>query len=168
MAGGTGGQFLIQGIGGFGMLTTEIITVAAGANTVWGKKTYDLFISATPLFGPDAHAYTVKTSDFFGFPLSVMDAGSIVSATFGGTALVFSGSSTATIVPADTTYPSSTTTGDPRGGLQLTANGPASSPTTPQTLNGTTLLVVDQRLNPLQVAAASVINPGPLLGVPGS
>jgi hypothetical protein len=165
-ASSTGGSVLIQGIGPFGGLTSEIIAAPAGATTAWGKKTYDIFISATPQF-TDAHNYTVVTSDFIGFPMSVMDVNSIVTATFAGVALTYaSGSNTATIIPADTTYPATTTTGDPRGGIQLTANGPGAAPFTVQTLNGTNLLVVDQRLNPLQVALASAINPGPLLGVP--
>ena len=98
----------------------------------------------------------------------IQSTDSIVSATFGGVALVLSGTTTAVIVPADTTYPATQLTGDPRGGLQLTANGPLTGPTgTPPTLNGTSLLVVDQRLNPLQVALATTVNPGPLTGVPG-
>jgi hypothetical protein len=168
-AASTNGQVLIQGIGAFGMQVSEIITAVAGT-TVWGKKTYDIFISATPLFSDatGGHNLTVKTSDFIGFPMSVMDASSIVAATFAGTQLVYTGTSTAIIIPADLTYPATTTTGDPRGGLQLSANGPVTGPTgTPPVLNGTNLLVVDQRLNPLQVALSTTINPGPLLGVPG-
>jgi hypothetical protein len=54
------------------------------------------------------------------------------------------------------TYPMTATTGDPRGGIQTTANGPAVAlglgvPGTPLPFTGT-VLAVDQRLNPLQVA----------------
>jgi hypothetical protein len=160
---------LIQGIGAFGAQVSEIITTVAGS-TVWGKKTYDIFISATPQ-ATDAtagHNLTVVTSDFFGFPMSVLSPDSIVAMAFGGTALV---AANFTIIPADMTYPSTLTTGDPRGGIQMSANGPAvalglAAPGTPLTLNGTTALTVDQRLNPLQVALATTINPGSLTGVP--
>jgi len=167
----TNGQVLIQGIGQFGMPVSELITTVAGS-TVWGKKTYDVFVSATPQFSDATagHNLTVVTSDFFGFPMSVMSVDSIVAMTFAGTAMV---AANFTVIPADTTYPATQTTGDPRGGIQMTANGPAvalglAAPVTPLTLNGTTgILVVDQRLNPLQVALATTINPGPLTGVPG-
>ena len=163
-ASSAGGPVLIQGIGAFGMPVSEIIQAPTSATTAWGKKTYDIFISATPQF-TDAHNYTIKTGDFFGFPLSVMSLDSIATMTFAGTAMV---AANFTIIPADTTYPATQTTGDPRGGIQMTANGPGAAPGTPLTLNGTTgILVVDQRLNPLQVALSTTINPGPLSGVPG-
>ena len=164
---GVGGNVLISGADIFGAAQSEIIVATAGATTVWGKKTYSVFYSATPQF-TDAHNYTVVLSDFFGFPMSVMDAGSIVAGTFAGTALIFTGgSNTGTVVQADITNPATTTTKDPRGGIQLTANGPATVPGgSLVTLNGTNVLTIDQRLNPLQVALATAINLGPLLGVP--
>jgi hypothetical protein len=162
VAGGSGGPIVILGLDLFGVLQSEIIVATAGATTVWGKKTYDLFISATPQF-TNAFAYTVVTSDFIGLPISVMSADSIVAVALAGTALV-SGTNY-TIIPADLTNPATQTSGDPRGGIQTTANGPATAPGTPQPFTGT-VLTVDQRLNPLQVALGNVVNPGPLLGVP--
>jgi hypothetical protein len=161
VASGTGGPVLIQGTDTFGMSQSEIIVATAGATTVWGKKAYDIFVSATPQFS-DAHNYTVVTSDFVGFPMSVMDAGSIVAMTYGGVAMV---AANFTIVPADLTNPATTSTGDPRGGIQLSALGPLAAPGTPLTLVAGNVLTVDQRLNPLQVALSTTVNPGPLLGV---
>ena len=155
--------FDVVGIGGFGTLQTETLTTPGGAGTVWSKKTYDIFISATPRTA-DAHAYTVVTSDFIGFPISVMSVDSIVAMALGGTALL---PANFTLIPADVTNPASSTTGDPRGGIQTTANGPGATPGTPLPFTGT-VLTVDQRLNPLQVAISTTVNPGPLLGVPAA
>ena len=164
-ASGVATVFDIVGIGAFGALQTEVITGPVGATTVWSKKTYDIFISATPRTA-DAHNYTVVTSDFIGFPISVMSTDSIVAMSLGGTALI---AANFTVIPPDLTNPPSNLTGDPRGGIQTTANGPAvqlglAAPGTPLAFSGT-VLAVDQRLNPLQVALATTINPGPLLGV---
>jgi hypothetical protein len=131
------------------LLQTETITGATTATTVWSKKTYDMFISATPRTADAGHNYTVVTSDFIGFPLPVLSADSIVAATRAGTAIA--PTADYTIIPADLTFPISPTTGDPRGGIQTTANGPGVAPTTPVAF-ANSVLIVDQRLNPLQVA----------------
>lgn len=162
IASGTGGPILIQGIDVYGAPQSEIITATAGATTAWGKKTYDLIISATPQF-TDAHTYTVVTSDLIGLPITVLSASGLYSVTMGGTAQT---TANYTIVPGDMTFPATQTTGDPRGGIQVTANGPATAPGTPMTLNGTNVLQIWQILDPLQVALATTVNPGPLLGVP--
>jgi hypothetical protein len=160
VAGAVATVFDVVGLGAYDSVQTEVLTSAGGATTVWSKKTYDMFISATPRTS-DAHAYTVVTSDFIGFPISVMSVDSIVAMALGGTALI---PANYTIIPADLTNPPSNLTGDPRGGIQTTANGPGATPGTPLPFTGT-VLAVDQRLNPLQVALSSTINPGPLLGV---
>jgi hypothetical protein len=151
-ASGVATIFDILGIDGSGSIRTETIVGPTGVGTVWSKKTYDIFISATPRTA-DAHNYTVVTSDFIGFPLPVMSTDSIVAMTLGGAGIV---AANFTVIPADLTFPSSPTTGDPNGGIQTTANGPAVAlglavPGTPLAFTGT-VLVVDQRLNPLQVA----------------
>ncbi len=151
-ASGVATIFDIVGVDATGGLQTETITGPVGATTVWSKKTYDLFVSATPRTA-DAHNYTVVTSDFIGLPLPVLSTDSIVAMTLNNVALV---AANFTVIPADLTYPITNTTGDPRGGIQTTANGPAVAlgltvPGTPQVFSGT-VLAVDQRLNPLQVA----------------
>ena len=150
-ASGVSTIFDIVGTDGTGAIQTETIIGPVGAANVWSKKTYDSFISATPRTS-DAHNYTVGTSDFIGFPLPVLSTDSIVAMSLGGTAVV---AANFTVIPADLTYPASPTTGDPRGGIQTTANGPAVAlglavPGTPLPFSGT-VLTVDQRLNPLQV-----------------
>ena len=149
VAGATQTIFDVVGTDGTGLLQTETITGATTATTVWSKKTYDMFISATPRTADAGHNYTVVTSDFIGFPLPVLSADSIVAATRAGTAIA--PTADYTIIPADLTFPISPTTGDPRGGIQTTANGPGVAPTTPVAF-ANSVLIVDQRLNPLQVA----------------
>ena len=150
---GTGGPVLIQGLDTFGKPQSETITTATTAITVWGKKTYAVFLSATPQYTEAGRNLTVLVSDLIGLPLPVLSADSIVSGTFAGTALV---AANFAVYPADLTVPASLTTGDPRGGIQMSANGPGATPGTPLTLNGTSVLVIDQRLNPLQVALGGV------------
>jgi hypothetical protein len=161
IVGSSGGSVLIQGIDVFGSPQSEMIVRPAGIGTTWGRKTYSIFVSATPQFSDNTN-YSVVTSDLIGLPLSVLSADSLVDVAFGGTPAV---AGDFTIVPADLTNPATTTTGDPRGAIQVSANGPAAAPATPLVLDGATVLTVDQRLNPLQVALATATNPGALLGV---
>jgi hypothetical protein len=162
----TGNTFTLVGIGTYGSIQTETIVHPGGAVTAWSKKTYDMLITATPALTEAAgHNYTVVTGDIIGLPLSVMSADSIVAVSLGGVAAV--AGTNFIVIPADITNPASPTTGDTRGSIQVGAAGPAATtPGTPMAaFNGTLVLTIDQRLNPLQVALASVVNPGPLLGV---
>ena len=170
-ASGVATLFDVVGIGAFGSIQTETIVGPVGATTTYSKKTYDMIISVTPRTS-DAHNYTVNTSDIIGLPMSVMDSSSIVAVALGGTAAV--AGTNYIIIPADLTNPpvgiappGGASTGDPRGAIQVGVAGPAgSTPGTPMAaFNGTLVLAIDQRLNPLQVALATVINPGPLTGV---
>lgn len=156
-----GVPFLIQGLDLFGGPQSELIVHPGGAVTAWGKKTYSVYILAVAQASA-AFNYTVVTSDLIGLAMSVLSADSLVSVTMAGVAQT---TANYTVVPADLTNPSTTTTGDTRGGIQVTANGPAAAPATPMTLNGANVLTVQQMLNPLQVALASAAYPGPLLGV---
>lgn len=165
VTGGPAGiPFLIQGIDGYGSWQSEIITSTAGATVAYGKKTYDIFVSATPQASGGAFNFQAVTSDLIGLPVSVMSNNALYSVSLGGTALAIA--TGYTLQPADLTNPATTTTGDVRGAIQLTANGPLAAPSAPGTLNGTNVLVVFQILDPLQVALATGINPGALLGVP--
>ena len=165
--------FDVVGVGAFGQIQTETITGPVGATTTYSKKTYDMIISVTPRTA-DAHNYTVNTSDIIGLPLSVMSADSIVSVSLGGTAAV--AGTNFIVIPADVTNPPvgistpPASTGDPRGAIQVGVAGPAgSTPGTPMAgpldLRPPRLSDIDQRLNPLQVALSTTINPGPLAGV---
>lgn len=166
---GTLTNYLIQGISGWGVPQSEIIAVPAAAGTTWGKKTYDVFLSCTPL-SADTGRTTVQVvvSDFIGLPLSVLSSNSIASILYGaaGAQAALTIGTQYTVIPADLTNPATQLTGDVAGGVQLTANGPAAAPTTPITIVNTSFLTIQQQLDPFAVALASAINPGPLLGVP--
>jgi hypothetical protein len=159
VAGGTGGNMLIQGLDIFNRLQSEIIAVGAGAVTTYGRKTYGRFISATPQFN-DNHAYSVVTSDLIGFPLSVLPAPAPQPVvTFAGTA--YAGAVTQY---ADLTSPATTSTGDPRGGLQMSTKGPNAGATGGGP-NGTGILTVTQTISTLAACLGGILNPGPLFGV---
>jgi hypothetical protein len=159
VTGGTGGPMLIQGLDLFNQPQSEIIAVAAGVATTYGKKTYGVFIAATPQFN-DNHAYTVVTSDLVGFPISVLPNAPAPVVTFAGAA--YAG---AVIQYADLTNPATTSTGDPRGAIQLSTKGPNAGATGAGP-NGTGVLSITQTISTLAAVVGSMLNPGPLFGVP--
>lgn len=158
VAGSTGGVILITGLDQFLQLQTEAITVPAGAGTTYSKKSLKVLISAVPQFA-DAHAYQVVTGDLIGFPVAYVAGGFFPSANLNGTAYT-----TSVYQFADLTNPATSTTGDPRGGMQLSAKGPigGASGTGP---NGTARVQILQQLNPAQVFLASAVNTAVLYGV---
>jgi hypothetical protein len=148
VASGTGGNVLIEGLDEFLQYTSETIAATAGATTVYGKKTYKIFLGATPQFS-DAHNYTVVTSDLVGLPLVLINDGFAPTVLSAGTAYT-------TSVPqyGDLTSPATLTTGDPRGAIQLSAKGPnggasGGGPT------GSARFTIFYQLNPAQVFLAS-------------
>jgi hypothetical protein len=161
VAGGTGGPVLIQGLDIYNQPQSEIITATAGATTAYGKKTYSTIIAATPQFN-DAHAYTVVTSDLMGFPISVVPSAPPPTIMLGATA------QTGTLVGiqyADQTAPATTTTGDPRGAFQMSTKGPNAG-VTGTGPDGTSIVSVTQTISALAAVTGSMLNPGPLFGVP--
>jgi hypothetical protein len=159
VASGTGGPVLIRGLDLFNQLTTEIIQATAGATTAYGKKTYKVFIDATPQFN-DNHAYTVVTSDLIGFPIAVLPNAPAPVVLEAGAA--YAGG---VIQYADLTNPATTTTGDPRGALQMSTKGPNAG-STGAGPDGASRLSITQTISALAAVSASVLNPGPLFGVP--
>lgn len=154
----TGGVIIVAGLDQFLQYQTEAITVPAGAATTYGRKTFKVFLSATPQFS-DAHAYQVLTGDLIGFPLAFVQDAFFPSAFLAGTAYT-----TSVYEFADLTNPATSTTGDPRGGMQLSAKGPVgggsgSGPT------GSARVTILQQLNPAQVFLASATNTAVLYGV---
>jgi hypothetical protein len=159
VAGGTGGPVLVRGLDVFNQLQTEIVQAAAGAATTYGKKTYKVFIDATPQFN-DNHAYTVVTSDLIGLPISVLPNAPAPVITFAGAAYT-----TGVFQYADLTNPATTTTGDPRGAYQMSTKGPNAGATGAGP-TGAGVLSITQTISALAAISASVLNPGPLFGVP--
>lgn len=108
VASGSGGAFTVRGFDWYGYPMSESITVAAGANTVPGKKAFKFIASITPGF-TDAHNYSVGTADVFGFNLA--------AEIFANTMIYWDNlvQLFATFTAADATSPATTTTGDVRG-----------------------------------------------------
>jgi hypothetical protein len=116
---GAGGAFLVSGYDIYGVPMSESITVAAGVNTVNGKKAFKYIASVVPQF-TDAQNYSVNTTDIYGFPLR-SDFFGDVAINYNATGITASTG----YVAAVTTSPATTTTGDVRGtyALQSAADG---------------------------------------------
>ena len=109
VSGGAGGNFLVKGYDAYGYATSQLVTVAAGANTVNTTKTFKVVTSVTPQFS-DAHNYSVGTADIYGF--------GILATYFGDTVINWNSAVVTALtgfVTADTTSPATTSTGDVRG-----------------------------------------------------
>lgn len=116
---GAGGNFIVSGWDIYGVPMTDLITVAAGVNTVNSLKALKYIKSVVPQF-TDAQNYDVGTADIIGFPLrsdlfeqtQIYDASALITASTG-------------YVKADATSPATNLTGDTRGtyALQTAADG---------------------------------------------
>lgn len=155
---GTGGNFLVTGYDIYGMLMTELINATAGATTTWGKKAFKAIVSVVPQF-TDAHNYSVGTSDVFGTHFrsdrweynNWFWAGAFLTASTGWTAGV-------------KTSPSTNSTGDVRGTLQIGTNGPLGSGAAGGASNGTLRLALFQTLPLFNLTAGKVVNPVSIYG----
>jgi hypothetical protein len=148
VSGGTGGNFLVQGVDIFGQLQSEIVPATAGATTTYGKKTYKGVLSATPQFS-DAHNYTAITSDLIGLPVALVNDGYAPTILSAGAA--YAGS---VLQYADFTNPATSITQDPRGAVQLSTKGPNAGATGAGP-NGANRFTISAMLNPAQVIAQS-------------
>ena len=114
VSGGAGGAFAVTGWDVYGQPMHETITVAAGVNSVNGKKAWKWIQSVTPQFS-DAHTYSVGTTLISGLNLA-SDIAGYVDIWVSGTGYT----QNPTITAADTTNPATATTGDVRGTTTLT------------------------------------------------
>ena len=106
---GAGGTFTVNMIDIYGYPLTQLVTVAAGANTVNTLKACKAVVSVVPNF-TDAHNYSVGTADIYGF--------GILASYFGDVQVNWNSAvitANTGFVAADTTNPATTTTGDVRG-----------------------------------------------------
>jgi len=104
-------NFTISGYDYYGQAMTEVIASSGSqSTTVNGKKAF-YQISSIAVSGGTGVAVTVGTSDVFGLPVRVYDAGYVVKVGWNNTLAQNAG----TFVVADMTNPATSTTGDVRG-----------------------------------------------------
>jgi hypothetical protein len=109
VSGGAGGTFTVNMIDIYGYPCTQLVTVAAGANTVNTLKTCKAVVSVVPNF-TDAHNYSVGTADIYGFGILATYFGDC-DINWNSAAIIANNG----FVTADATSPATTATGDVRG-----------------------------------------------------
>ena len=143
----TGITFLVKGYDVYGAAMSEAITGSSGS-VATGKKAFMSVLSITPS-GAVATTASAGTSDVFGLPVCVIDAGYITNVKWNETLTADAG----TFVAAVTTT-ATTTTGDVRGTYTPSANAS----------NGTRRLVVSIALSNLNIGGTTQTVAG-VLGV---
>jgi hypothetical protein len=157
-SGSAGGTFTVRGYTMYGEPVSETITVAAGTGTTYGKKTFKYILSVTPNF-TDAHNYSVGTSDTFGFAIR-SDFWEYTNLFYNGAFLT----AQTGWLAADLTTPATSTTGDSRGTLQVSARGAGSSATA-TTVSGSIRVALFASVPLYNMIAATPANPAPFYGV---
>lgn len=157
-SGATGGAFLVRGHDVYGMPMSELITAAAGAGPTYGKKAFKHIASITPQFTDATHNYSVGTGDTFGFSVrtdkieytNLYVSGAIVGSNTG-------------FIPADTTNPATSATGDVRGTFQVGPRGAGTgfgaNPT-----NGTLRIAIFMTIPLFNLVMATAQNASPMFG----
>jgi hypothetical protein len=110
VSGGSGGTFTVNMIDIYGYPLTQLVTVAAGANTVSTLKTCKAVVSVVPNFTDSSHNYSVGTADIYGFGILATYFDDVMI--WWNSALI---TASAGFVTADLTSPATTATGDVRG-----------------------------------------------------
>lgn len=105
----SGFNVLVTGFDVYGQKMTQLLA-GPNANTVNTLKAFKSVLSVVPQ-GTSASTLSVGTSDVFGLPFAIADAGYIVSAKWDNTLAQNAG----TFVAADATAPATNATGDVRG-----------------------------------------------------
>jgi hypothetical protein len=138
---GVGGTVTVRGWDIYGEPMSEAITVPAGAAVTYGKKAFKYIGSVTTSY-TDTINISVGTSDTFGFGYFAATWDDTVD-TYNGLALTGVGFT----VP-DTTSPATSTTGDVRGTVQVSASGAGTPITNAAASNGSlsTLTLTGRRL----------------------
>ena len=139
-------------------------TVAVTANGIaYGRKAFKFISSAVPTKaggGVSTGTISVGTSDVFGFSMR-SDKWEYMNCYWAGAFLTVSTG----YLPADTTNPATSTTGDVRGTLQLSAVGQQGAYAAGGATNGARRLAVFQTLPSAALVAATPQNPAPLFGM---
>lgn len=139
VASGSGGTVLIKGYDAYGFPMSQLVTVAAGANTVNTTKAFKVVTSATPNF-TDTHTLSVGTADVFGVGL-FSNLAQDLQISWNNTLIT---AQTTGYTAGDATVPATTTTGDVRGTYAVQSGS-----------DGTKRLVIRQSI----VISAALTNP---------
>lgn len=167
-SGAAGGNFLVSGFDTYNQPMTALITVAAGASTGWSTKCFKYIVSVVPQF-TDAHNYSVGTSDVFGFNYrsGVWDDAAAGTCWAGAEVITATG-----FTAAEATSPATSSTGDVRGTLQVSANGggsgigsTASNGTISSLARTGNRLTMLQTITAFNATRAFPVNPVPVYGV---
>ena len=152
----------ITGFDLYGSPMSESIPVNPNG-VAYGRKAFKFVafaVPGNPAGGATAGTLSVGTSDLVGFALR-SDKWEYMDCFWGGTAL----STSAGYTPADPTAPATSSTGDVRGTLQLSAAGHGAAYAAGGPADGAKRLVIVQTLAPSPLIAATPRNPAPLFGV---
>lgn len=158
-----GGAFKVSGWDIYGQPMTETVTVAATSLTVsYGQKAFKFLSSVIPQFTDTTGQYSVGVGDTFGFPLRQDDFNTL-QIVYNNNLMV---AATGFLVP-DLTSPATAATGDPRGTVQLSANGAHTAVASPNsaTTNGSLRLTVIQTIPLWNNLNATPLNTVPAFGV---
>lgn len=151
----------IAGFDLYGVPMSESLLVNPNG-VAYGRKAFKFVISATPSHpggGATAGTLAVGTSDLVGFSLR-SDKWEYMDCSWSGSFLTASTG----YKPADPTVPATSSTGDVRGTLQLSALG-GGTYAIGGAADGVKRLVIAATLPPAPLVAATPMNPAPLFGV---
>jgi hypothetical protein len=155
----TGWSVKVQGYDVYGQAMSETIAVTANG-TAYGRKAFKFVASVTPTkSGSTTGTLKVATSDVFGFSVR-SDKWEYMNVFWSGAFLVVSNGWTA----ADATNPATSSTGDVRGTIQLSAAGQSGTYATGGASNGARRLAAFQTLSPLVAVACTPTNTAPMYG----
>lgn len=157
--GNSGGNFLVTAYDPYGMLWTQLVTVAAGASVGFTKKCAKYIVSIVPQFSDGANTYTVGTGDVFEFCCKANLWEQTNATAWNGVTIP---TSVGFLAP-DTTQPATNLTGSVRGVFQMSTNGGAGTPITAQAAsNGTivSLAMSGIRLSLIQTLSLSNVARG--------
>jgi len=144
-------------------IMTELLT-ASGTTTVYGKKGFKFLFSAVPqTIGTTVSAsYSLGIGDTFEFPIRVDEPGPyLTQIVAGGTTVINS----VGILAASTVTPSTNTSGDVRGTVQLSGLGAGTPITNVASTNNVLRLTIIQSVQPFAMVNTTPINTVPMFGI---
>lgn len=165
--GGLGGTWLVTGYDVYGMLMSELVTVAAAASIGYSTKAFKYLMSIVPQ-QTDPALYYAGTADNFGFCMRLDIAGN-AQATWN----LLEVDDGVGFQVADQTNPATTTTDDVRGTVQVGVLGAGTPLTNAATSNGTIAalvrtgrrLILGQYMPAYQVLGGRTTDTRPIYGV---